>query len=288
MVRLPQYFELNRPDLITQLPAISVVRYQQSQNQHRNEVYLTRHLIAFVLNGKKILHQNAEEYHVEKGEGIFIKAGCYAMSEIVPADSDFQSLLFFMDDSLVADFLNENIAFSKSKSPAYHSPVFKLKVTSRLAQYLHSVTEINQLNGLVSESFTHLKSMELFYQLLLDKDNCAFQGFLLSLQQNRATLLHTTMEQCFDKPLTLAEFAKLTARSLATFKRDFEKHYHTSPGKWIRERRLQKAYYLLRFTDKTVTEVCDVCGFENLSHFSQAYRKRFAFTPKDTVLTQKA
>ncbi|MDX5482317.1 MAG: hypothetical protein LPK07_11610, partial [Hymenobacteraceae bacterium] len=171
MVRLPHYFELHRPELVTQLPAISVVRYRQSQDQYRNEVFLTRHLAAFVLSGEKILHQNAVEHHIKTGEGLFIKAGCYAMSEIMPADGDFQSLLFFIDDSLVADFLKENSTLAAQKLPVAQAPVFKLNVSNRLEQYLNSVLQIGQFNGLENKNLSHLKSMELFYQLLMDREN---------------------------------------------------------------------------------------------------------------------
>ncbi|WP_245592363.1 helix-turn-helix domain-containing protein [Ectobacillus panaciterrae] len=69
-------------------------------------------------------------------------------------------------------------------------------------------------------------------------------------------------------PVSLNELAYLSGRSLSTFKRDFRKIYNTSPMKWIRNRRLDKAKELLTHTSLSVSDVCFSTGFENIAHFS--------------------
>jgi len=77
----------------------------------------------------------------------------------------------------------------------------------------------------------------------------------------------------------LQRFAYLTGRSLATFKRDFEKLYHTTPNRWLQQRRLQEARYLLTEKGKPVSDVYLEVGFEDLSHFSFAFKKAYGVAP---------
>ena len=42
----------------------------------------------------------------------------------------------------------------------------------------------------------------------------------------------------------------MSGRSLTTFKRDSKKIFKTSPGRWLLEKRLQQAYYLIVKKDK--------------------------------------
>ena len=58
---------------------------------------------------------------------------------------------------------------------------------------------------------------------------------------------------CFN--LKMEEFAKITARSLSAFKRDFMRVYGTTPGKWLMEKRLNNAFHLLTNMGKTVSEL---------------------------------
>jgi AraC-like DNA-binding protein len=77
----------------------------------------------------------------------------------------------------------------------------------------------------------------------------------------------------------MKQFAYLTGRSLATFKRDFEKIFHTSPGRWLQQKRLAQAYYLIKEKGEKPSDVYLEVGFEDLSHFSFAFKKEFGKAP---------
>lgn len=79
--------------------------------------------------------------------------------------------------------------------------------------------------------------------------------------------------------MTLDEYARLSGRSLSTFRRDFKEIYGAPPGRWLTQRRLDFGRYLLEKTDKSVTEVVLDCGFKNTSHFSRAFKKTYGHPP---------
>ncbi|WP_294297371.1 AraC family transcriptional regulator [uncultured Chryseobacterium sp.] len=94
------------------------------------------------------------------------------------------------------------------------------------------------------------------------------------------------MEKNFMFNLPLEKFGYLTGRSLTTFKRDFSKIFNLTPQRWLTKKRLELAHY--QFVEKKMkpTEVCYEVGFENLSHFSYAFKKEYGYSPTE-LLTAK-
>lgn len=95
------------------------------------------------------------------------------------------------------------------------------------------------------------------------------------------------MEKNFMFNLPLEKFGYLTGRSLTTFKRDFSKIFNLTPQRWLTKKRLELAHY--QFVEKGMkpTEVCYEVGFENLSHFSYAFKKQFGYAPTELLAAKK-
>ena len=86
------------------------------------------------------------------------------------------------------------------------------------------------------------------------------------------------MNTKFQFNIPLAEFARLTGRSLSTFQRDFKKLFDASPEKWLKDKRLFEAKYLITEKKQKPSEVYCHVGFENFSHFSTAFKQKFGYT----------
>lgn len=91
------------------------------------------------------------------------------------------------------------------------------------------------------------------------------------------------MEKNFMFNLPLEKFSYLTGRSLTTFKRDFSKYFSTTPQRWLTRKRLELAHYQLTEKNKKPIEVYYEVGFENLSHFSFAFKKQFGYPPTELI-----
>jgi AraC family transcriptional regulator, exoenzyme S synthesis regulatory protein ExsA len=91
--------------------------------------------------------------------------------------------------------------------------------------------------------------------------------------------LEEFMNEHFTFNVEMKRFAFLTGRSLSTFKRDSEKIFHTAPGRWLRQKRLNQAYYLIKEKGEKPSDVYLEVGFEDLSHFSFAFKKEFGKAP---------
>ncbi|MGN6491915.1 MAG: helix-turn-helix domain-containing protein [Agriterribacter sp.] len=96
------------------------------------------------------------------------------------------------------------------------------------------------------------------------------------------------MEKNFMFNMTLEKFGYLTGRSLTTFKRDFKKAFATTPQRWLTKKRLELAHYEFQEKKKKPIDVCYEVGFENLSHFSFAFKKQFGYAPTALLASKKA
>lgn len=93
------------------------------------------------------------------------------------------------------------------------------------------------------------------------------------------------MEKHFMFNMPLEKFGYLTGRSLTTFKRDFRRIFDSSPQRWLTKKRLELAHYQFLEKRKKPLDVCYEVGFENLSHFSFAFKKQFGYAPSELLAT---
>jgi AraC-like DNA-binding protein len=94
------------------------------------------------------------------------------------------------------------------------------------------------------------------------------------------------MQKNYAFNISIERFANLTGRSLAAFKRDFRKVFNASPQKWLLETRLKQAHYLLSEKSKKPSEIYYEVGFENLSHFTRAFKQFFGHSPSKVSLSE--
>lgn len=91
------------------------------------------------------------------------------------------------------------------------------------------------------------------------------------------------LHQNFMFNISISRFAYLTGRSLATFKRDFKKTFGTSPQKWLTEKRLQQAHFLIAEKNHKPSQAYLESGFESFSHFTYAFKKFFGYNPSSIL-----
>ena len=75
----------------------------------------------------------------------------------------------------------------------------------------------------------------------------------------------------------LAEYSKLTASYLS---RLFKKELGISISDYIREKKIEKAQNLLKYSDFSLIEIANYLAFSSQSHFIQIFEKQVGFTPK--------
>lgn len=83
-----------------------------------------------------------------------------------------------------------------------------------------------------------------------------------------------------DKRIRLADAAKMSYMSEATFSRFFKRGSGMSFSEMIRELRIEHGCDLLTSTEKPISTIAKECGFDNLSNFNRQFLKVMGKTPR--------
>ena len=83
----------------------------------------------------------------------------------------------------------------------------------------------------------------------------------------------TFIDECYDLPLDLDEISKQACLSRYHFLRLFREAFATTPHQYLMRRRIERSMFLLRETDRSVTDICFEVGFQSLGSFSTLFRK---------------
>lgn len=238
----------------------------------------TDHLV-HVISGKSSWKTPTGMCCAEAGETLFFKKGAY----IMPPHFEEQLCieLFFIPDAFVRDTVLE----LASDLPAISLPVDSRNPTIRvkndigLTAFFEAMTVYFAGDEKPPEALLKLKVRELLASILVGHSNHHLAAYLRSVAASETPAIPAIMETNFHHNLSIDEFARMCNRSISSFKRDFQKHYGTSPGKWLLERRLQHSASLLQSTAMNITEIAFECGFEDLSHFSKTFKEKYGLTP---------
>lgn len=87
------------------------------------------------------------------------------------------------------------------------------------------------------------------------------------------------MDRAYDEPLDIAALADIACVSEAHFIRVFRATFGETPHRYLQRRRVERAMFMLRETDKSITEICLDVGFSSLGTFSRTFTSIVGQTP---------
>jgi AraC-like DNA-binding protein len=87
------------------------------------------------------------------------------------------------------------------------------------------------------------------------------------------------MDRAYAQPLDIRALARIAHVSEAHFIRTFRATFGETPHRYLQRRRIERAMYLLRATDRGVTEICLDVGFTSLGTFSRSFHNIVGASP---------
>jgi AraC-like DNA-binding protein len=87
------------------------------------------------------------------------------------------------------------------------------------------------------------------------------------------------MDRAYAEPLDVRSVAAVAHVSEAHFIRTFRAVFGETPHRYLQRRRVERAMFLLRETDRSITDVCLDVGFTSLGTFSRTFRDIVGETP---------
>src|SRR4026209_2153882 len=89
------------------------------------------------------------------------------------------------------------------------------------------------------------------------------------------------MDRAYAEPLDVRAAAAVAHLSQAHFSRCFRDVFGETPHRYLQRRRVERSMFLLRETDRSVTDICLDVGFTSLGPFSRTFREIIGETPSD-------
>ena len=99
-------------------------------------------------------------------------------------------------------------------------------------------------------------------------------------ESNRRMLrARDAMDRTYAQPLDVPTLARIAHVSEAHFIRTFRATFGETPHRYLQRRRVERSMFLLRETDRSVTEISIDVGFRSLGTFSRTFRDIVGETP---------
>jgi AraC-like DNA-binding protein len=89
------------------------------------------------------------------------------------------------------------------------------------------------------------------------------------------------IDRTYGQPLDIAALARVASVSDAHFIRTFRATFGETPHRYLQRRRVERAMFLLRETDRSITDVSLDVGFGSLGTFSRTFRTIVGLNPTD-------
>jgi AraC-like DNA-binding protein len=88
------------------------------------------------------------------------------------------------------------------------------------------------------------------------------------------------MDRAYAQPLNVPALARIAHVSEAHFTRTFRATFGETPHRYLQRRRVERAMFLLRDTDRSVTDICFQVGFSSPGTFSRTFRDIVGRSPR--------
>jgi len=269
-----------QPEIFNQLVCkeLLFVHYDCPLEVSQLDKWSQHNYILYILSGKKAYHTPGRSWELTKGSAVFVKKGACIIEKFF--DEVLCIMTFFIPDSYLKSFLQENSVLVRNRLPDEDNDLLvELDINAMTKAYFESLIPYFFAETKPSEELLELKFKELLLNIINNPRNEKLNGYILQLSMSQEESLRRVMEANCLFNLTLDDYAKLNNLSLSSFKRHFYAAYKIRPGQWMLNKKLAYAHKLLLTSDMPITDIAFESGFEDSTHFSHVFKKRFDQSP---------
>jgi len=241
----------------------------------QKEILIEQHAVVKILSGEMRVVQ-ADQTHIFVAGDIvlFPRNALTTVTKYPKDDRPYRSVLLYINSEKLQGYYARN----EPKTEAVHDMRLRTFKSNMLFEsFFASLMPYLEMHGSLPENIAGIKIEEAIS--ILRNTRSDVDSLLANFEHPGKLNLVDFMEKNYMFNLPLEKFSYLTGRSLTTFKKDFKNIYGTTPQRWLTTRRLDLAHQQLEAQRRKPIEVYFEVGFENLSHFSYAFKKQFGYAP---------
>jgi AraC-like DNA-binding protein len=255
-----------------------VYDFKMTNNVVKSKVNLSMNMFSFLQVGKKQVHFADTSITLNSKQSLLLKKGNWLWTELLDTEAIYYCKLFFFSEERLLEFLQKH-----TKNSFLHKdeiPYFVIENDDYIITFLNSMSVLNTASSDYTERLLLVKFEEIMLYLLY-KYKEKFEFYLYSLISKEVSPFKNVVESNVHSNLKLEEIAFLCNMSLSTFKRHFIVEYNEAPGKWLQDKRLQRAKEILKEGQLKASDIYLDMGYNNLSNFSIAFKNKFGKSPKE-------
>jgi AraC-like DNA-binding protein len=253
-----------------------------ASNQHyivdevSTEHFIPEHYFFYVSKGIVTVYDGCEYLELKSGDCCIARKNRLGRYYKIKENNELEKTIFALDEAFLRKFQDKHkITIPKFNPAETFIPINKNILLPNFIQSLQPYYN----HGIINDAFADVKREELLIILLQTQPELA--GLLFAYNPPEKTGIEEFMNQNYKFNVSIERFAFLTGRSISAFKRDFKEVFKETPSRWLVKKRLQKAYFLIEKKNKKPSDLYLDLGFETLSHFSFAFKKKFGLTPTE-------
>ena len=258
-----------------------VIFYSYYATMRKEKVgFLRHHTLVLQVSGHFTLETSAQKVSMGKGEMLLIGKNQLGTLTKMPVSNEenYETIVISLQEDLLRKIALEEQIEVRQK---YTGPLnILIPANDFLKGYFQSVIPyIRNPAESITTDIGILKVKEGVKLLLHVMPQLS--NLLFDFSEPHKIDLEEFMLDNFHYNLPIEKFAGLTGRSLAGFKRDFQKTFGMAPRHWLLEKRLTEARNLIENKNKKPSAIYLDLGFESLSHFSHSFKKKFGKAPTE-------
>lgn len=258
------------------LPGVIFYSYLSSLKKEKACVW-NHHTLVLQVSGQMVLETAEQHVNISAGEVLLIHKNQLGTLTKTPGPSGhYETIVISLQEDLMRQIALEEKMEAQGKYTGL--PNICLPNNAFIKGYFQSVIPYARSAGHeMTDEMGLLKVKEGIKLILIAVP--ALRNFLFDFAAPYKMDLEKFMLSNFHFNVPIEKFAQLTGRSLSGYKRDFQKTFGMPPRKWLQDKRLNEARHLIERKNKKPSAIYLDLGFETLSHFSSAFKKKFGKAP---------
>jgi AraC-like DNA-binding protein len=248
-----------------------------SKSDEETPAYLPAAVLSYARKGQLHIRTENQLHTVPRGTFVLLRKYTEAayFKTFTDEEGEAKGYNFILNNDFIRKVI-KNVPMPAASAPISER-VIMLDATPQLLGLMDSIALYVDHGEDLDHSLVELKTLEALMAIVQADENLA--AIFMEYSKVERADISKFMQYNYLQNINLSELAFQSGRSLSTFNRDFRLAFNETPHKWILRKRLERAKVMLVQEQVKPSDVYLQVGFEDLAHFSKAFKKQYHVSP---------